>query len=177
MQQAQRAITDERVRIGELKAIARESRGEPEQLYQQETTQIETLQQQIREKNTLIEKNEKQHAQQTEKFQLQLYNLQQQLQDKDDLLTLSERQLQMLHQQLEATKQQTAHNLLQRIQDLRQSVTERDQHIRELQLLSGYSIPEPAPSPVISPCQTTLLGRQGSPLEFYIGNSTGGQVL
>jgi len=32
-------------------------------------------------------------------------------------------------------------------------------------------------SPVISPCQTTLLGRQGSPLEFYIGNSTGGQVL
>ena len=32
-------------------------------------------------------------------------------------------------------------------------------------------------SPVISPCQTILLGRQGGPLEFYIGNSTGGQVL
>jgi len=32
-------------------------------------------------------------------------------------------------------------------------------------------------SPVISPCQSTLLGRQGGPLEFYIGNSTGGQVL
>ena len=32
-------------------------------------------------------------------------------------------------------------------------------------------------SAVISPCQTTLLGRQGGPLEFYISNSTGGQVL
>ena len=145
VQRAQSARADESVRIREQEAAARDRRGEMEQLQQKLTQQIENLQQQIQEKHTSMETNEKQHVQQIENYQLQLRNFQQQLQDKDDLLTLSERQLQMLHQQLEATQQLTAHNLMQRIRELRQSVVERDQKIRELQLLSGYSQPESAP--------------------------------